>query len=78
VWIEFASNPERCHQVAETIRQAIASPQEDETVADVVGNGGEEAEEGRVITAMRWSSWRLFCVLNQASPLRTEPGANPG
>jgi 5-methylcytosine-specific restriction enzyme A len=52
VWTTFASNPERCHEVAQTIRQALADAQDGETLADIAGDGIEEAEEGRVITAM--------------------------
>ena len=52
VWNEFASDAKRCHQVGETIRQVLADTQDGETVADLAGDGIEEAEEGRVITAM--------------------------
>jgi predicted HNH restriction endonuclease len=52
VWNEFASDSERCHAVAETIREALAQVQEGETIADLAGDRIEEAEEGRVITAM--------------------------
>jgi 5-methylcytosine-specific restriction protein A len=52
VWNTFASNPERCHEVAQTIRQTLADAQDGETTADLAGDGIEEAEEGRVITAM--------------------------
>jgi predicted HNH restriction endonuclease len=52
VWNTFAPSPERCHEVAQTIRQALADAQDGETIADLAGEGIEEAEEGRVITAM--------------------------
>ena len=52
VWHEFASNPERCHAVAQTIRQILAVATEGETIAAMAGDEIEEAEEGRVITAM--------------------------
>jgi len=51
VWNEFASNPERCHTVAQTIRQILASIPEGETVDALTGDEIEEAAEGRVITA---------------------------
>jgi 5-methylcytosine-specific restriction protein A len=38
--------------VAQTIRRVIASAQAGETIADLSAEGIEEAEEGRVITAM--------------------------
>jgi len=38
--------------VAQTIRQALAHAQNGETIADLTGDGIEEAEEGRVITAL--------------------------
>jgi 5-methylcytosine-specific restriction enzyme A len=52
VWNTFASDPERCHAVAQTIRQALAHAQNGETIADLAGDGIEEAVEGRVITAL--------------------------
>jgi 5-methylcytosine-specific restriction enzyme A len=52
VWNTFASAPERCHVVSETIRQALAAAQNGETIPDLDGDGIEEAEEGRVITAL--------------------------
>jgi len=52
VWDEFAPDPQRCHAVAQTIRKALAQAQEGETIADLAADGIEEAEEGRVITAM--------------------------
>jgi hypothetical protein len=52
VWNEFAGDPQRCCEVAETIRQVLASAQEDETVAEPAGDEIEEAEEGRVVTAL--------------------------
>jgi 5-methylcytosine-specific restriction enzyme A len=52
VWNTFASNPERCHAVAQTIRHALAHDQNGETIPDLAGDGIEEAEEGRVITAL--------------------------
>lgn len=52
VWNEFAGDPERCHEVAETVRQVLASAQEGETVAEPAGDLIEEAEEGRVVSAM--------------------------
>ncbi len=51
IWNEFAYDPERCHQVAETIKQATEAAHEGETItADLTE--GEEAEEGRVVTAL--------------------------
>ena len=38
--------------MAQTIRQALAHAQNGETIADLAGDGIEEAEEGRVITAL--------------------------
>jgi 5-methylcytosine-specific restriction protein A len=53
VWDDFVHDPVRCHQVAETIRRTVASAPDDEViVADLAGDEIEEAEEGRVITAM--------------------------
>ena len=52
VWNTFASDPERCHAVAQTIRHALAHDQNGEAIADLAGDGIEEAEEGRVITAL--------------------------
>lgn len=52
IWNEFASDPERCQAVAQTIRQAFASASEGETIADLGADGIEEAEEGRVIAAL--------------------------
>jgi predicted HNH restriction endonuclease len=52
VWNEFASDPARCHAVALTIREALAHAKEGETIADVHADGIEEAEEGRVVTAL--------------------------
>jgi 5-methylcytosine-specific restriction protein A len=47
-----ASDPERCHAVGQTIRQVLAHAQNGEAIADLAGDGIEEAEEGRVITAL--------------------------
>jgi 5-methylcytosine-specific restriction protein A len=52
VWHTFAPAPERCHAVARTIRQALAYAENGETIADRAEDGIEEAEEGRVITAL--------------------------
>jgi 5-methylcytosine-specific restriction enzyme A len=52
VWNEFASDPQRCRDVAGTIRQVLASAQEGETVPEPAGDEIEEAEEGRVVTAL--------------------------
>jgi 5-methylcytosine-specific restriction enzyme A len=52
VWNTFSPDPERCHAVAQTIRQALAHAQNGETIEDLAGDGIEEAEEGRVITAL--------------------------
>jgi 5-methylcytosine-specific restriction protein A len=52
VWNEFAPDPERCHAVAHTIRQALAGAQEGETIAALPGDEIEEAEEGRILTAL--------------------------
>ena len=63
VWSEFASDPERCRQVAETIRQALAGAQEGETIAGPPGDWIEEAEEGRVITAMHHRYERNWALI---------------
>jgi predicted HNH restriction endonuclease len=52
VWNEFAFDPERCHTVAQTIRETLAATQEGESIADLAGDEMEEAAEGRVITAI--------------------------
>jgi 5-methylcytosine-specific restriction protein A len=52
VWNEFASDPERCRDVAQIIRQVLAATPDGETIADLPGDEMEEAEEGRVATAM--------------------------
>ena len=52
VWHEFAHDPARCHAIAETIRRALENIQEDETITDLLDGDIEEAEEGRVITAL--------------------------
>jgi 5-methylcytosine-specific restriction protein A len=53
VWNEFAADAQRCHAVAEVIRQALTNASESEAIAN---NPAEpevtEAEEGRVFTAM--------------------------
>lgn len=52
VWSEFAHDPARCHEVAETIRQTLAAAPQGEAIADFGGNEIEEAEEGRVLTGL--------------------------
>jgi 5-methylcytosine-specific restriction protein A len=52
VWNTFTSDPERCHAVAQTICQALAHAQNGQTIADLAGDGIEEAVEGRVITVL--------------------------
>ncbi len=53
VWNEFAADPQRCHAVAEVIRQAVASAPEGDTIAaDPEEPEIAEAEEGRVVTVM--------------------------
>jgi 5-methylcytosine-specific restriction protein A len=52
VWNEFASDPDRCRTVAQTIRETLAAAQEGETITDLAGDEVEEAPEGRVITAI--------------------------
>jgi 5-methylcytosine-specific restriction enzyme A len=52
LWNAFAGDPQRCYEVAETIRQVLASAQEGETVAEPTGDEIEEAKEGRVVAAM--------------------------
>jgi 5-methylcytosine-specific restriction protein A len=52
IWNEFAPDPERCHAMAQSIRQTLASSEEGETIADLGAEGIEEAEEGRVITPL--------------------------
>jgi 5-methylcytosine-specific restriction protein A len=48
----IASDPERCRDVAQIIRQVLAATPDGETIADLPGDEMEEAEEGRVATAM--------------------------
>jgi len=52
VWHEFADDPARCREVAETIRAVLAGAVEGDKIDDLALDGIEEAEEGRVITAM--------------------------
>ena len=52
VWNEFASDPGRCHEVADTIRSVLTGTPEGETIGDFLTDDIEEAEEGRVITSM--------------------------
>lgn len=52
IWAEFAHDPERCRQVAETIKAVLASAGNDEIRTELAGEDIEEAEEGRVITAL--------------------------
>jgi 5-methylcytosine-specific restriction protein A len=52
VWNKFAGDAGRCHQVAETIRTVLAGSPESETGGELAVEEMEEAEEGRVITAM--------------------------
>jgi predicted HNH restriction endonuclease len=52
VWDDFAHDPVRCHQVAETIRRTVASAPDDEVIVAGLADEIEEAEEGRVITEM--------------------------
>jgi predicted HNH restriction endonuclease len=52
VWNELASDPARCHEVAETIRAVLTETAEGDTIDDLGLDGNEEAEEGRVVTAM--------------------------
>jgi 5-methylcytosine-specific restriction enzyme A len=52
VWSDFASDAGRCHQVAETIRTALAGSPDDETGGELSIGEMEEAEEGRVMTAL--------------------------
>jgi len=52
IWNEFASDPQRCHALAQTIRQTLSSGQEGETIADLGEDGIEEAQEGRVMTGL--------------------------
>jgi len=69
VWNEFASEPERCRDVAEAIRQTLATTPEGETITDLGEEGIEEAEEGRVITAMH-RRYELNSTLVQAKKRR--------
>jgi 5-methylcytosine-specific restriction protein A len=55
IWNEFASDPARCHAVAQTIRQVLEGVQPGETIAELSGDEIEEAAEGRVITALHRS-----------------------
>jgi 5-methylcytosine-specific restriction enzyme A len=52
VWHEFAGDPARCHEVAETIRAILSGVAAGDRIEDTALDGNEEAEEGRVITAM--------------------------
>jgi predicted HNH restriction endonuclease len=55
VWKEFATDLKRCGEVAAVIRQTLATADEGETIANLASDeaeGLEEAEEGRVITAI--------------------------
>lgn len=52
VWREFARDHARCHHVAGTIRDALERAPDDETIADLATGDMEEAEEGRVVTAL--------------------------
>jgi 5-methylcytosine-specific restriction enzyme A len=52
VWNEFASDPARCHEVAETIRGVLSGAPEGETVGDFADAEIAEADEGRVLTAL--------------------------
>jgi len=65
VWNEFASNPECCHEMAQTIRLALAGAQEGETIADLGGDDIEEAEEGRVFTTMHRGHERNTALINR-------------
>jgi 5-methylcytosine-specific restriction enzyme A len=69
VWNEYSSNPERCHEVAETIRQILSDGLGGETAADLAGQEIEEAEEGRVITALH-RSYERNSALVQAKKRR--------
>ena len=39
IWNTFASDPERCNAVAQTIRQTLAHAQNGETIEDLAGEG---------------------------------------
>jgi 5-methylcytosine-specific restriction protein A len=52
VWSTFSSDPERCHTVAQTIRQILAGIKEEETATELIGDEIGEAAEGRAISAM--------------------------
>jgi 5-methylcytosine-specific restriction protein A len=53
VWADFAHDPARCHQIAETITRALATaPDEAPTVVDLADDDIAEAEEGRVVTTL--------------------------
>ena len=52
VWNEFAHDPSRCHAIAGTIRQVLLAAPDDRTLSDLPAEDEEEAEEGRVITAL--------------------------
>jgi 5-methylcytosine-specific restriction protein A len=64
VWNEFAGNPARCHEVAETIRALLSSAEEGETVGDFADAEIAEADEGRVITAMHRRYERNIAIVN--------------
>jgi predicted HNH restriction endonuclease len=63
VWNEFAPDPQRCHAVAQSIREALARAQVDETIADLAEDWIEEAEEGRVITGLHRSHERSSALI---------------
>jgi hypothetical protein len=46
IWKTFASDPERCHAVAQSIRQALAHAQNGETIADLAGDGMRRRKAG--------------------------------
>jgi predicted HNH restriction endonuclease len=52
VWGEFSRDSARCHEVAQTIRAALAETVEGDKIDDLGLDGIEVAEEGRVINAM--------------------------
>jgi 5-methylcytosine-specific restriction protein A len=64
VWNEFASDPHRCHAVAEAIRRALADAREGQTIAAEPAEPEiAEAEERRVVTAMHRARERNLALI---------------
>jgi predicted HNH restriction endonuclease len=66
VWNEFSPDPEGCYAVAQTIRQAPAA-RAGRTLPSLALDGIEEAEEGRVITALHLEHERSSALVETKS-----------